>query len=229
MEDATPCPGINRRQGPLGNHRHLGKTEHAVIELIPAPKPDTWHVTVFGPGRIAIAAQPVPVAVLTAELATSGVHHGQEIRWRKRWHRSVELNPHLKLVGKVYTIVADTGLIKIGTTVDVLGRVVDLRGASPTKLELLSAFDGGYQVERLLHAKLKTHRHHGEWFNPDPKVLAALDRCLTAHGLYDLAKVAVPWVVERGPEEWERPRKGRLHSTGAWAELRRAGLDGSAL
>jgi len=228
VEDATPCPGINRRQGPLGNHRHLGMTEHAVVELIPAPKPETWHVTVFGPGRISTSVRPVAVTGLAAELATCGVN-GQPIRWQKRWHRPMDANPHLRLGGKVYAIGAETGMVKIGTSIDMVDRLKNLRATSPCKLELLLIFDGGMLVERALHRKLKIHHDHGEWFRPDPAVLDALNRCCTAHGLYALVAKVMPWEAEGGPEEWERPRKGRLHSTGAWAELRRAGLDGSAL
>lgn len=63
-----------------------------------------------------------------------------------------------------------TGLIKIGTSADALRRLGGLT-KYPDRLELLAI--GG--VEKQLHERLRKHRVWGEWFNPHPDVLSALN------------------------------------------------------
>ena len=197
MDHATPLP----RAGLIGNHRYVGKTEHAVIELVPAPKFGTWHVTTIGAGQIRTTSQPVPKAEVP-DLLDVGV-----VRWRKRWHRPPDTNPHLPMRSKVYAVRADNGLIKIGSSINPATRLVDLQIGSPCYLELMTTFDGGSPVEHAVHRQVWEHRHHGEWFNPHPDVLAALDRCHTVHGLYAAVVSGAPWSREEGPDRWERPRR----------------------
>jgi hypothetical protein len=65
---------------------------------------------------------------------------------------------------------ATTGLIKIGESIDPVGRLAELSRQGPEALELLAV--GG--VEREHHDALAQHRVHGEWFTPAPEVLAKI-------------------------------------------------------
>jgi len=72
------------------------------------------------------------------------------------------------------------GPVKIGTATYIKQRLMQLRGASPTPLELMGVIVGGWQTEQLLHEKFAALRMHGEWFRPDPSLLsyirASIDR-----------------------------------------------------
>lgn len=61
-------------------------------------------------------------------------------------------------------------LIKIGVAKDIRRRRIQLQTGSPVTLEIMgwirSRDDAA--LERSLHAKFKTHRERGEWFNLDP-------------------------------------------------------------
>lgn len=63
-----------------------------------------------------------------------------------------------------------TGLIKIGSSIDPVARLVDLSRQSPETFELLAV--GG--VESELHAELAADRVHGEWFRESSRVLAKI-------------------------------------------------------
>jgi hypothetical protein len=63
-----------------------------------------------------------------------------------------------------------TGLIKIGSSVDPVARLMDLTRQSADHLELVAI--GG--SERALHSELADSRVHGEWFRPSPPVLAKI-------------------------------------------------------
>ena len=67
----------------------------------------------------------------------------------------------------VYFIRAETGQIKIGISYDPVGRLHDLRGASPVPLKLLGAIPGGIEQEIALHKRFAKQRLHGEWFAPE--------------------------------------------------------------
>lgn len=58
------------------------------------------------------------------------------------------------------------GLVKIGHTCDLDGRLNVINGASPVKCEILSYFTGGIIDERTLHYGFRDACDHGEWFRP---------------------------------------------------------------
>lgn len=66
-----------------------------------------------------------------------------------------------------------TGLIKIGIALKPRERLAALQIGSPDKLVLLGVVrqPGARAVERALHAAMKEHRSHGEWFRPAPALL----------------------------------------------------------
>lgn len=74
--------------------------------------------------------------------------------------------------GYVYYAQADNGLIKIGTSVDPLRRLLGLRSqSSESGLTLLAVSAGGMEEEKRLHAVFATERCHGEWFEPSGDLL----------------------------------------------------------
>lgn len=73
----------------------------------------------------------------------------------------------------VYFIRAESGRVKIGTTVSLHRRVKQLRAMSATPLAVLGTVHGGRHLERLLHITFATLRWgKSEWFEPHPTLLA---------------------------------------------------------
>jgi len=68
--------------------------------------------------------------------------------------------------GHVYMIQAENGLIKIGASTNVKGRLKAIRTASPVELNLIGNWyqDEVYTAESKLHRKYKEKRVRGEWF-----------------------------------------------------------------
>ena len=68
------------------------------------------------------------------------------------------------------------GPVKIGISDNPERRLQQLQGAHHEELRLLSSVEGTVWAERRIHALLEEHRLRGEWFAPDPIVLATVDR-----------------------------------------------------
>jgi len=84
----------------------------------------------------------------------------------------------------VYFIEAPSAcLIKIGTTLNVAGRLKALRGGSPVPLRFLGCIEGDSSQEQKLHARFADYRKHGEWFQDVPKLRRFIARVLAARGL----------------------------------------------
>lgn len=65
----------------------------------------------------------------------------------------------------------DAGVLKIGSSDDVMKRVKGLQGASPVPLVLLGSIGGGLEHELELHGLFADRRVHGEWFTADEDFL----------------------------------------------------------
>jgi excisionase family DNA binding protein len=84
----------------------------------------------------------------------------------------------------VYFIEAPSaGLIKIGTTLFVAGRLKALRTGSPIPLRFLGCIEGDASEEQKLHARFAEYREHGEWFQDVPKLRKFIAGALAARGL----------------------------------------------
>jgi hypothetical protein len=81
----------------------------------------------------------------------------------------------------VYFIQAgEDGAIKIGVTSDDPERRRNqLQVGNPAVLKLLGAIKGDHARERQLHRDLSEWRLEGEWFKPDPTVIAAIQQALS--------------------------------------------------
>ena len=68
--------------------------------------------------------------------------------------------------GAVYLIRAENGLCKIGRACNAEARFRGLQTMSPIPLKLIHLILNGKtaKVERLLHKRFASSRHHGEWF-----------------------------------------------------------------
>lgn len=72
----------------------------------------------------------------------------------------------------VYFIAAKSvAMIKIGVTTDVRSRLCGLRNASPVPLEIAAVIPGDIAIERQMHSRFASSRHHGEWFEASPEIL----------------------------------------------------------
>ncbi len=70
------------------------------------------------------------------------------------------------------------GLIKIGVSKDVVGRLHVLQSMSPVPIELIGTMAGNKALERLLHKRFATSREHGEWFLPTGNIMIYIeDNC----------------------------------------------------
>lgn len=77
----------------------------------------------------------------------------------------------------VYFVQAgEGGPIKIGWARNPWGRIRDLQVAHWAVLTMLGTTDGGVALERRLHRRFAKERVRGEWFNPSPRLYAAIAR-----------------------------------------------------
>ena len=72
--------------------------------------------------------------------------------------------------------VGAAGPVKIGYSSDVAQRLESLQGGSPLPLEIVAIIERPQCYESALHWRLSESRIHGEWFRPDPDVLALVAR-----------------------------------------------------
>lgn len=83
--------------------------------------------------------------------------------------------------GEVYFVQAgEGGPIKIGWSTDVSRRMAGLRPGTSAPLKLLLVVPGTRASEKAAHDKFKAYRLHGEWFKPDPRLLAAIEQIRVA-------------------------------------------------
>ena len=80
----------------------------------------------------------------------------------------------------IYFVQADgNGPIKIGTTqFNPHRRMVKIQSDCPWPVHLIGAIEGTVAQEKQIHLVLGKFRTQGEWFNPHPVVLAAVDEAL---------------------------------------------------
>jgi len=81
--------------------------------------------------------------------------------------------------GYIYFLLAeDTGLVKIGFTVDPGRRIRALQTSSPVKLTLLGKVPGDRWREERFHLVFRDLREHGEWFRLEGKLKEFIERDL---------------------------------------------------
>lgn len=76
------------------------------------------------------------------------------------------------MTGFIYFIQNGTGEVKIGYTENVRRRLHNLQIASPTTLNVIGQMPGAMSDEREIHQRFAHARLVGEWFNPDPDIIA---------------------------------------------------------
>lgn len=151
--------------------------------------------------------------------------------------------------GWIYYIQCETTRrIKIGwTMLTPPDRLMALKTGSPTKLFVLTAQPGRYDVEFKVHADLAKSRLHGEWFENSLTVQRHIEAVLKQFG-------PAPWVPpeatpyketdqEKALRMWQHHmylndvETGRitfapedyLHEAMAWSDIRRRRLDDPSL
>ncbi len=73
--------------------------------------------------------------------------------------------------------------VKIGHSVHPAKRLEAIRTANPAEIVCLGTMPGGAKAEGYWHDFLAEHRHRGEWFNADDKVLAVIRAALLRNGV----------------------------------------------
>jgi hypothetical protein len=76
------------------------------------------------------------------------------------------------MMGFIYFIQNGTGEVKIGYTENVRRRLHNLQIASPTTLNVIGQMPGTVSEEREIHHRFAHARLVGEWFRPDPDMIA---------------------------------------------------------
>lgn len=66
--------------------------------------------------------------------------------------------------------ISDGEVVKIGHTLNVIGRLNDLQVANPKQLWLVGIIEGGISKEKELHNKFNFLKRRGEWFDLHPDV-----------------------------------------------------------
>jgi predicted GIY-YIG superfamily endonuclease len=71
--------------------------------------------------------------------------------------------------GIVYVLECSHGEVKIGATTDLTKRISTIGTCNPEKLVLLRKVktDKVFELEKLMHKKLASYRHKGEWYKPE--------------------------------------------------------------
>lgn len=100
-------------------------------------------------------------------------------------------NRNVDLAGRSWLYFAqagDVGPVKIGRSRQVDQRIIALGTASPVPVRLLGTIPETWLSEQDAHAALHRLRLHGEWFKPEPIVLALADagRRVFAKGYTDI-------------------------------------------
>lgn len=119
-------------------------------------------------GTKSIIKKPVSSNDVPIQLEALGFEHLSVRKWK------------IDLVEKnacnVYFVQSkNNGLIKIGFTSNLKGRLSDLSSMSPVPLELLAFTYGDFNLERELHSTFSDHRSHGEWFHPSDELIKLIE------------------------------------------------------
>jgi hypothetical protein len=123
----------------------------------------------------------------------------------------------------VYFIRAgDIGPIKIGMSRNVESRLAKMQTDTPMLLKLLGCIPGGKTEEHNLHLRLSAYRVSGEWFRPDPVVIAAVERELASHGTTDYLFPRAPFVPKSPLQAWRMKSRLSLNEFAKLAETNAA-------
>lgn len=92
-----------------------------------------------------------------------------------------------------------TGLIKVGITCDLPGRLKGLECGAGVRLDVLGTLDQSGDLEHPIHAALFETRECGEWFRPSDDLMA-IARAPTREAIRALVEKYAPAVREREKE-----------------------------
>ncbi len=82
-------------------------------------------------------------------------------------------NPNREISNRiVYFVRCTSGLIKIGSSTDVVHRLRVMQTGSAETLTLIATKRGNADLEKLLHRHFKKERVRGEWFTPSERLLS---------------------------------------------------------
>jgi hypothetical protein len=101
------------------------------------------------------------------------------------------------------------GLVKIGTTGDIVGRFDSLERGSPVPLHLIGTLPGCGELERDFHLIAENRRHHGEWFLFTVREVAELELSLRGKAPIKRVKKKLEGICQ--PYRRTRPNALVLH------------------
>ncbi len=118
-----------------------------------------------------------------------------------------------------------SGVIKIGTTGRWHHRFTQLQHDHPVPLKVLGTMPGDRLTEEGIHLLFEHVRANGEWFLPDPVLLAYIEEQCSKHKASNGAGASVPEPVVVPPSDVERLREEEDEDFSKMFE----GLDGEAV
>jgi len=124
-----------------------------------------WRIVRVDVEGIEGAKRTVSFPTRDAALAGMVVARNEAGNWRRSASRSVRRDQRLRMV---YFVQAASGPIKIGATVDIGTRILELQVSQWERLSLLGIF---HAKERDVHDQFAHLRLRGEWFRPEQDLL----------------------------------------------------------
>jgi len=121
--------------------------------------------------------------------------------------------PFLQIDAMIYFI-QSTGdkRIKIGHSDNPVKRLHQLRtgASSPEPYVILAVLSGGVKREKLIKAKFKKYRSHGEWFNPAPELMQFIEEHTNSSSQFAQCRVCGKWHLSK-PDESDIKGHTQIH------------------
>jgi hypothetical protein len=141
------------------------------VDLLPSGK-FRWRVEREG----VVLSGTEPTAKAAAAMRADVIREIVDGGWARRPEAAARRN------GVVYFVAAAaSGLIKIGFTVDLPGRLMELQTGSHVELDTLLTIPGAPALERQMHGRFAAQRARGEWFRRE----GDLKKFLEENALWD--------------------------------------------
>lgn len=108
------------------------------------------------------------------------------------YNHHIRLKQALASLVYFFQVVYDDGTpgpIKIGCSYTLESRLATIRSSNPHKVRVLGVIDGYRDIETAWHERFVAAKRHGEWYNPTPELMIAIE------------DESVPWTDPKGQKQ----------------------------
>jgi len=95
---------------------------------------------------------------------SNGLFSGKQILDRYRYHTGKDKSVAESVVYFIQS--GEEGLIKIGSSTDLINRIITLQIGNPCELKLRESIKGNWEKEKEIQNKFQHIKYRGEWFFP---------------------------------------------------------------